>query len=79
MLLGEGLLIAQSAFVGEELLRWHLPHVTEIWVPEQNSAAVDFLQRRGYQEADRVTRMGRGPALDWRPEMIFGRIGANLG
>ncbi len=79
VLLGEGLLIAQSAFVGEELLRWHLPHVSDIWVPEQNSAAVDFLQRRGYQENDRVTRMGRGPALDWRPEMIFGRIGANLG
>lgn len=79
VLLGEGLLTAQSVFVGEELLRWHLPHVDAIWLPEANAAALDFLQRRGYQETDRVTRMSRGPALAWKPEMLFGRIGDNLG
>ena len=79
VLLGEGLLIAQNEFVGEELLRWHLPHVTSIWLPERNAAGLDFLQRRGYQETERLTRMSRGPALAWKPEMLYGRIGANLG
>ena len=79
VLLGEGLLLAENPFAGEELLRWHLPHVTEITLPEANTAAIDFLQQRKYTEQKRVLRMVRGPKLNWRPEMVWGRIGNNLG
>ncbi len=79
VLLGEGLIVAQSAYAGEELLRWHLPHVEEVTLPEANRQAIDFLQRRKYTERRRVLRMRRGPALPWHPEMLWGRIGNNLG
>ena len=79
VLLGEGLIVAENTFAGEELLRWHLPHVTEITLPEANAAAIEFLQLRKYTEQRRVLRMVRGPKLNWRPEMLWGRIGNNLG
>lgn len=79
VLLGEGLIVAENTFAGEELLRWHLPHVTEITLPERNLAAIEFLQLRKYTELRRVLRMRRGPSLPWRPEMVWGRIGNNLG
>lgn len=79
VLLGEGLILAENTFAGEELLRWHLPHVEEITLPEWNTAAIDFLQLRKYTEVRRVLRMVRGPKLPWRPEMVWGRIGNNLG
>ncbi len=79
VLLGEGLIVAENTFAGEELLRWHLPHVAEVTLPEANAAAIEFLQQRKYTEQRRVLRMRRGPALPWRPEMVWGRIGNNLG
>jgi hypothetical protein len=79
VLLGEGLIVAQSAFAGEELLRWHLPHVSEVTLPEANAAAIEFLQQRKYTEQRRVLRMYRGVPLNWHPEMVWARIGNNLG
>ena len=79
VLLGEGLVVAENAYAGEELLRLHLPHVSEITLPEANSAAIQFLEQRKYREQRRVLRMRRGPALHWRPVMLWGRIGNNLG
>ena len=79
VLLGEGLIVAENTFTGEELLRWHLPHVQEITLPEANTAAIEFLQDRKYTEQRKVLRMVRGPKLNWRPEMLWGRIGNNLG
>ncbi len=79
VLLGEGLIVAENPFAGEELLRWHLPHVSEITLPEANAAAIEFLQARKYTEVRRVLRMVRGPKLNWRPEMVWGRVGNNLG
>lgn len=79
VLLGEGLIVAENTFAGEELLRWHMPHVQEITLPEANTAAIEFLQLRKYTEQKRVLRMVRGPKLNWRPEMVWGRVGNNLG
>jgi hypothetical protein len=79
VLLGEGLIVADNAFAGEELLRWHLPHVAEITLPEANTHAIEFLKDRKYAEQRRVLRMVRGPKLNWRPEMVWGRVGNNLG
>lgn len=78
-LLGDGLIIAEQPWAGLELLRWHLPHVTEVVLPEANSGVLEFLQERGYTEQGREWRMVLGDRLPWRPEMIFGRIGGNLG
>lgn len=79
VLLGEGAILAENPFAGEELLRWHLPHVSEITLPEANTLAVDFLKDRKYTEVRRTLRMVRGEKLNWRPEMVWGRVGSNLG
>lgn len=79
VLLGEGLIVAENPFAGEELLRWHLPHVSEITLPEANTAAMEFLHQRKYTEVRKALRMVRGEKLKWRPDMIWGRIGNNLG
>ncbi|MBZ0207283.1 MAG: hypothetical protein K8H89_13225 [Flavobacteriales bacterium] len=78
-LLGDGLLLADRPDVGEELLRWHMPHVQEVWVPEANPVAREFLAIRGYTEQGRRFRMHQGPALPWRPEMVYGWISERLG
>lgn len=40
-------------------------------VPEENRAAVQLLSLLG-REREPVVRMRRGPALDWRPERVWG-------
>lgn len=79
VLLGEGHVIAENDFAGLELLRWHLPHTDHVWLPEANTAAIEFLEQRKYAPTGTVTRMYHGPALNWRPEMHYARIGNNLG
>jgi len=78
-LLGDGILQADRPDVGEELLRWHMPHVQEVWVPEANPVAKEFLEVRGYTVQDRLFRMHHGEALRWRPEMNYGWISERLG
>ena len=56
-LLGEGLVLADRPDVGEEHLRWHMPHVQAVWVPEANAVAREFLTIRGYTEQGRQYRM----------------------
>ena len=51
----------------------------EITLPEANTHAVDFLKDRKYTEVRRTLRMVRGEKLNWRPEMVWGRVGSNLG
>lgn len=78
-LLGEGLIVAENPFAGLELLRWHLPYVTSITLPEANPAAAEFLQDRHYAIDRRLLRMFHGEPLPWRPEMLYAHIGTNLG
>ncbi|MBK9760308.1 MAG: GNAT family N-acetyltransferase [Flavobacteriales bacterium] len=73
-LLGEGLVLADNAHAGEELLRWHLPHVTSVVVPEANTVAVEFLRLRKYTEEARMVRMVRGERVPWKPQMEYVRI-----
>lgn len=78
-LLIDGLIVAGNTFAGLELLRWHLPHVTEVTLPEGNLAAVEFLQERKYTEQGRLLRMVHGPHVPWRPEMVYTWTSRTLG
>lgn len=77
--LGEGYILAASPDAGLALMR--LKHRTGsiAVVPELNSIAVRYLTASGYSEYRRGIRMTYGEPLPWRPEMIYGRIGGNLG
>ena len=70
-LLGHGLVLAESAFVGLELQRWLLPHQAHIVVPEANAAACAHLIERKYTPVSAGVRMVRGPLLPYRPELIY--------
>lgn len=78
-LLGDGLILADRPEAGEELLRWHLPHVEGVWLPEGNATARAFLEQRGYCVQERRMRMRLGDALAWQPAMLYGWIGETLG
>jgi GNAT superfamily N-acetyltransferase len=77
--LGEGYILATCREAGLALMRLkHGSGATAI-VPEQNPEAVRYLTSSGYAEYRRGIRMVYGEPLPWRPEMIYGRIGGNLG
>lgn len=77
--LGEGLVVAEEASAGCELLAARLTKQSKVALPAANQTALCFLADRGWREVRRAWRMRRGPALDWRPRMIWSRIGGNFG
>jgi GNAT superfamily N-acetyltransferase len=77
--LGEGYIVATRPEVGLSLMQLKHRNGGVAVVPEQNNVAMRHLKENGYIEYRRGTRMIYGEPLPWRPEMIFGRIGGNLG
>lgn len=77
--LGEGYILATRPEVGLALMRMKHKTGAVAVVPEQNLDAVRYLTTSGYSEYRRGIRMTYGASLPWRPEMIYGRIGGNLG
>lgn len=77
--LGEGYILATRPEVGLALMRLKHGNGGVAVVPEENRKAMHYLTKNGYTEYRRGTRMIYGEPLPWRPEMIFGRIGGNLG
>ena len=77
--LGEGLLIADNFAVAKSLLIVREKKCGgEIAVPLGNTQFISFLQDRGYQLLRRAYLMyGRQPK-NWRPEMVFSRVGGYL-
>jgi len=49
-------------------------HPLRALVPEANEPAVDWLGENGYDVTLRYPRMRLGPALEWRPEALFGGL-----
>jgi len=77
--LGEGYIVATRPEVGLALMRLKHRNGGVAVVPEENREAMRYLIENGYSEYRRGTRMIYGEPLPWRPEMIYGRIGGNLG
>lgn len=78
--LGEGLIIASDVEAGIKLMRYkHGQDFKYAAIPRPNEAAVNFLLENGYHEFRVGIRMWYGEKLSWHPEMLYGRIGGNLG
>ena len=78
--LGEGLIVAETEVAGHALMRQkHSREWLYTAVPRDNTSALNLLKNLGHQEYRVGKRMLLGPDVCWRPEMIFGRIGGNLG
>jgi len=72
--LGSGLVLANGAPAGLDLLRFKHAHFSRsAVVPAANTAALQFLVEQGARETTRAPRMALGDEADWRPECVFAR------
>jgi ribosomal protein S18 acetylase RimI-like enzyme len=78
--LGEGPVCARTVEAGTELMRLKYSTVEKAVIPEENTAGIEFLKKLGFTETEiKGKRMAFGKDIPWRPEMIYSRIGGNLG
>jgi hypothetical protein len=70
-LLGNGLILADHAHAGLELLRWLLPVQQRPVVPEGNTAAAEQLTAWNYCVVHTSIRLVLGPVPPFRPELIY--------
>lgn len=78
--LREGLIIAESDEAGFALMDAKYSTVDKAVLPADNKAGVEFLLKRGFADSGKKgTRMILGKDIPWKPEMIYSRIGGNVG
>jgi len=77
--LGEGLIVAGNTRAGIELMKVKYVLADKAVLPAENNHGIDFLKENGFVETSRANRMILGHDLRWNPEMLFSRIGGNLG
>ena len=77
--LKEGLIVADSIHAGLELMNLKYSKVDKAVLPSGNIAGCDFLRQRGFIQTKIGTRMVYGKNTDWKPTMLYSRIGGNLG
>ena len=76
---GDGLIIANNATAGLELLNFHLQSNEKVVLPKDNEAATNYLYENGYKEISTGKRMRFGKKRNAILKNIYNRIGGNLG
>ena len=76
---GDGLIIATNSSAGLEFLQFHLSSKEKLVFPKDNSAATNYLYKKGYKETITGKRMRLGKKRDVNFKNIYNRIGGNLG
>jgi GNAT superfamily N-acetyltransferase len=78
--LKEGPIYAAHEKAGIELMKIKYATADKAVLPAENIAAISFLKQNGFIETNtKGTRMILGELINWRPEMVYSRIGGNLG
>ena len=77
--LKEGLIVADTIQAGLELMKLKYTTVDKAVLPSGNIAGCQFLLEHGFIQTKTGTRMVYGKNTDWKPMMVFSRIGGNLG
>jgi len=78
--LREGLIIAENEEAGFALMNAKYATVDKAILPADNKAGIEFLLKRGFADSGKKgTRMILGKEVPWKPEMIYSRIGGNVG
>lgn len=80
--LGEGPVIALTVNAGRALMRFKnaASPVDKVTIPKENITGIGFLREWGFIETETTgTRMVLGNDIPWKPEMVYSRIGGNLG
>ena len=76
---GEGLIIANNAKAGIEMMKFRFFNKENATLPADNSAAIKFLHDNNINEYRSAKRMRLGIERKWEPANIYNRIGGNLG
>ncbi|MBN1416060.1 MAG: GNAT family N-acetyltransferase [Bacteroidales bacterium] len=77
--LGEGLIVAENEPAGLELMKMKYSTVSKAILPMENKAGIEFLIKIKFKEYSKGIRMRFGEKIQWHPEMLYSRIGGNLG
>lgn len=78
--LNEGPIFANTHEAGIELMRLKYTTIEKATIPADNNFGIKFLQQNGFVEArENAARMIFGKEIAWKPEMVYSRIGGNLG
>jgi GNAT superfamily N-acetyltransferase len=76
---GDGLILANTATAGIELMKMRFKSKDYACFPAGNVVARNFLDQLGQQAFRTAKRMRLGRKRDWNPTGIYNRIGGNLG
>jgi GNAT superfamily N-acetyltransferase len=76
---GEGLIVADTASAGVELMKLRLTAKEHAAFPVDNSSAASFFRQYNFKEFKTAKRMRLGEKKNWQPTKIYNRIGGNLG
>ena len=77
--LKEGLIVAETHKAGLELMTLKYSKADRAVLPSTNLVGCQFLLQHGFIKTKTGTRMVHGKNIVWKPEMLFSRIGGNLG
>ena len=78
--LREGLIIAENDEAGFALMNAKYAKVDKAALPADNKTGIEFLLKHGFADSGKKgTRMILGKDSPWKPEMIYSRIGGNVG
>jgi len=78
--LGEGPIFALTTDTGKELMRFKYSNIDKATIPSENQAGIEYIKELGFIETNTTgKRMILGHDIEWKPEMIYSRIGGNLG
>ena len=77
--LGNGLIIAENAEAGIELMKRRLQNLQFALCPLDNEAAVNFLTLQSYTPGKISRRMRIGPKRDWQPSGLYNRVSGQVG
>jgi GNAT superfamily N-acetyltransferase len=78
--LGEGSIFAATIDAGRELMRFKYSTVDKATIPSENQVGIEFIKEFGFIETNTIgKRMIFGKDIEWKPEMIYSRIGGNFG
>lgn len=78
--LGEGPIFALTTDAGKELMRFKYSSVDKATIPNENQIGIEFIKELGFIETNTTgKRMILGHDIEWKPTMIYSRIGGNFG
>ncbi|RPH31727.1 MAG: N-acetyltransferase [Bacteroidales bacterium] len=78
--LGEGPIMALTINAAKELMRHKYSTVDKATIPSENQVGIELIKEFGFIETNTIgKRMILGKDIEWKPEMIYSRIGGNFG